>query len=79
MPPKVIQAGFGRHQDRASGDVRGVSEQQIHPTHQRCRKWLIEVAFEYANEAGEASQVAAGATHRGRVDVGGVELDLLQP
>jgi hypothetical protein len=42
------------------------------------RKWLVEVAFEYGSRLGEASEITSGAPHGYRVDVGGVQLDLLQ-
>ena len=67
----------GGKPDRNGRDVRSVGEQQIHPT-QANPAVAHRGRLADARTTGEASQVLAGALHRGRVDVGDVQLDRRQ-
>jgi hypothetical protein len=75
--PRFVYAGLrGQQPDRLGGYVGCVGDQDVDAAPQRSGQRLVEVAFvDLTTGSGE---VAAGAPHRSRVDVDGVQLDPVQ-
>ena len=65
----------GKQPDLPGGHVRHVGQQDAHPPAQRGRQRPEQVAL--VDPPARGGQVAPGAAHRGRVDVGGVHLGLI--
>ena len=75
--PWLVQPGLGRQQpDLPGGHVRHVGDQDVHAAVQRGGQRLEEVAG--VDVGADRGEVAAGAGHRGGVDVGGVQLGGVQ-
>ena len=75
--PRLVDAGLaGQQPDRLAGDVGCVGDQDVDAAPQRRGQRLVEVTLLDPTTGGE--QVAAGAPHRGGVDVDGVQLDPVQ-
>ena len=75
--PWLVQPGLGRQQpDLPGGHVRHVGDQDVHAAAQRGGQRLEEV--DRSRRGRRRGEVAAGAGHRGGVDVGGVQLGGVQ-
>ena len=71
--PRLVVAGFRRQQpDLAGRHVGHVGQQDVHPAAQPGGQRPEQVAL--VDLPARGGQVAPGAAHRGRVDVGGVHL-----
>ncbi len=70
--PGLVHPGLGREElDVGGGHVGDVGEQDVHPAAQAGRQGVEEVALEHLGAGGGGpGQVAAGAAHGGRVEVG---------
>ena len=74
---RLVQPGFRRQQgDLAGRDVGDVGGQHVDPPAQRAGQRIVQVALVHL--AGRGGHVAPGAPHRGRIDVGGVQLGVAQ-
>ena len=75
--PRLVDAGLrGQQPDRLGGDVGRVGDQDVDAAPQCGGQRLVEVALVHLTTGG--GDVAAGAPHRGGVDVDGVQLDPVQ-
>lgn len=64
----------GQHLDRPSGDIGSVGDHEVDTAPQDGGQRFEEIAFVHLACGGD---VATGAPHRSRMDVDGVQLDLL--
>ena len=77
--PWLVEASFWWHQrDRVGGDIRARWQAAGRPDRQRRRKWSVEVTLYYASRRREIGKVPSGASHGGRIDIGGAQLGTRQ-
>jgi hypothetical protein len=74
--PRLVYASLrGQQPDRIGGYVGRIGDQDVNAAPQRSGQRLVEVTFVYLTADGD---VAAGAPHRGGVDIDGMQLDPAQ-
>ena len=76
--PWLVHARLrGQQADRRGGYVGRVGQEEVDPTSQSSRQRVVQITFVHL--AAARRDIAPGAAHRGRVDIHGVQLDIVQP